>query len=166
MSPLFRTAVQTVLFWGVFLFALPRLIIEVDAGRFQSDACLAIGLGVFVVSSGLGLWSGWTMAVKGGGTPLPLDPTTRLVVGGPYSRVRNPMAIAGLSQGAGVGLWLGSPLVLAYVVCGGIVWHVLVRPWEERQLAARFGVEYERYRSRVKCWCPRWRALGEGEGVE
>jgi protein-S-isoprenylcysteine O-methyltransferase Ste14 len=65
------------------------------------------------------------------------------------------MAVAGLSQGAAVALWLGSPLVLAYVLAGGLAWHRLVRPIEEAYLAATFGDEYRSYRARVPLWLPR-----------
>jgi len=48
------------------------------------------------------------MAVLGNGTPLPAATARRLVIGGPYRFVRNPMAVAGLVQTVGVGLWTGS----------------------------------------------------------
>ena len=48
------------------------------------------------------------------------------------------LAVAGLTQGAAVGLWLGSPLVLLYVLAGALVWHAMVRPLEKHDLARRF----------------------------
>ena len=68
------------------------------------------------------------------------------------------MAIAGLAQGAGVGTYLGSPLVLVYVGIGLILWDRGVRLWEERDLEERFGDEFERYRASVRCWVPRFPA--------
>jgi protein-S-isoprenylcysteine O-methyltransferase Ste14 len=35
------------------------------------------------------------------------------------------------------------------------VWMLFVQPWEERDLQARFGIEYAQYRSAVRCWMPR-----------
>ncbi|MEM6337020.1 MAG: isoprenylcysteine carboxylmethyltransferase family protein, partial [Bacteroidota bacterium] len=81
-------------------------------------------------------------------------------VRGPYRCVRNPMAVGGLSQGLAVGLWLGAWSVFAYVVAGGLLWHVFVRPIEEADLAARFGSRYEAYRRRVRCWIPGWLSVG------
>ena len=98
---------------------------------------------------------GWTMAVKGCGTPLPLDTAARLVLAGPYRYVRNPMAVGGLAQGFAVSLWLGSWLTAGYVLSGLLFWQVLVRPIEERELADRFGEPYEDYRKAVRCWWPR-----------
>jgi protein-S-isoprenylcysteine O-methyltransferase Ste14 len=96
------------------------------------------------------------MAVRGGGTPMPTDCPRELVLVGPYRHIRNPMAVAGLTQGVAVGLMLGSPAVILYAVVGGPVWHLFVRPWEEADLERRFGDPYRRYRAAVCCWLPRF----------
>lgn len=35
------------------------------------------------------------------------------------------------------------------------MWNHFARPWEERDLAARFGLQFEDYRKQVRCWIPR-----------
>ena len=79
------------------------------------------------------------------------------------------MALFGIGQGLIVGLLLRSPLVLLYSLCGGIVWHLFARPWEERDLLQRFGPEYEAYRRAVWNWLPRLtpypRTVLETDGV-
>jgi protein-S-isoprenylcysteine O-methyltransferase Ste14 len=95
------------------------------------------------------------MARLGAGTPLPLDHANRLVLRGPYAFIRNPMAFTGLTQATAVALILGSTAVLLYVGAGGSFWNWVVRPFEERDLARRFGEPYERYRRAVRCWVPR-----------
>lgn len=150
-----------VIFWAIFLFILPPLIVDAEAAlgvpafTFRGRRIGAIVL--FILCSMLGLWSAWTMACRGAGTPLPMDAPRELVIEGPYRIVRNPMAVAGLGQAAAVGVWLGSWSVLAYVLTGGVVWHILVRPAEEADLARRFGPAYEDYRRRVGLWLPRLR---------
>jgi protein-S-isoprenylcysteine O-methyltransferase Ste14 len=94
------------------------------------------------------------MSVAGSGTPLPLDTARKLVVSGPYRYVRNPMAVAGLAQGACVGIILGSFGTLIYVLAGMIVWNYFVRPAEEADLALRFGEAYADYCKKTKCWIP------------
>jgi len=103
------------------------------------------------------------MSLFGRGTPLPLDATRELVVRGPYAGVRNPMVMAGLGQGLAVGLYSGSVLVLLYVVVGGLIWDLVVRPMEEADLLRNFGARYQRYREAVKCWCPTFRPRRVGE---
>lgn len=95
------------------------------------------------------------MARRGGGTPLPIDAASRLVVDGPYRFVRNPMAIAGLAQALGVAIAIGSWMTLVYVAIGAAIWQWVVRPGEEPQLLRQFGGSYAAYRNAVRCWIPR-----------
>lgn len=158
-----KTLMQTALFWGFFLVLLPALVYRVetllggDSWRFASAGSRALGIALFVVAGAVGLWTGALMAVHGEGTPVPLDCPRRLVVVGPYRHVRNPMAMSGIAQGIGVGLMLGSPAVFVYALAGAPFWDWFVRPWEERDLAQRFGAEYQAYRAAVRCWWPRFR---------
>jgi len=71
--------------------------------------------------------------------------------------VRNPMAMGSFAQGFAVGIFLGSPLVLIYVLIGTVGWNYFVRPWEELDLERRFGEPFVRYRDNVRCWVPRLR---------
>lgn len=155
-----KTAMQVAIFWGVFLGAIPLVLVRLERWwglpDFQGAIAPWLGWGVFGVAGGLGLWSGLTMSVAGRGTPLPMDCPRALVVTGPYAYVRNPMAIAGLTQGAAVGLMLGSFAVLAYVAAGAVAWNWFVRPLEERDLRERFGPQYSAYCRCVPCW--RWNA--------
>jgi protein-S-isoprenylcysteine O-methyltransferase Ste14 len=79
-----------------------------------------------------------------------------LVVGGPYRYTRNPMYIGGMLVWEGWIIFYGSAAVLAGTV---IIWGsvaMLVVPWEERNLKARFGEAYLRYEHSV----PRWFGRG------
>jgi protein-S-isoprenylcysteine O-methyltransferase Ste14 len=154
-----RTGRQLVLFWGLFLIVFPLVIAFLEQ-RWQVDIAVPIavpilGVGILLAASALGIWSAITMSRLGEGTPLPSATARRLVIAGPYRFVRNPMAVAGIVQGAAVGLILGSWLVVVYAVAGSFVWNELVRPIEEADLAERFGAEYAEYRDRVACWVPR-----------
>lgn len=158
-SHLRRTAGQIVVFWGGALVVVPALIIlfELRWGLHLPMPLVvsALGAGLLVAASILGIRSAVAMAGSGDGTPLPSATAARLVVTGPYRYVRNPMAVAGIAQGVGVGMLSQSWLVIVYALCGSLVWNDLIRPWEEKDLVARFGGEYERYRERVSCWIPR-----------
>ncbi len=159
-----KTIVQTVLFWGTFLFLIPAGIslLESKMGwldhRFATSTTRIIGIALFAVAGTLGLTSGATMAIAGHGTPVPFDCAPRLVIAGPYRFIRNPMVVAGIAQGIAVGMFLGSWLVIIYSLCGALVWDWIIRPWEERDLVSRFGHSYEDYRRHVRCWVPRMTA--------
>jgi len=161
---LWKTFVQSALMWLLFLGALPLVVREVESWllehgwplrRFKAPLTLAVALfgGGWMVA-----WSSaWVLVRWGDGTPLPLDATNRFVVRGPYRWVRNPMAFASLLQGSAVGLALGSPLVLFYVLCGAWMWNYGARPWEEADLEERHGEEYRTYKAAVRCWLPQLR---------
>ncbi|WP_022889082.1 methyltransferase family protein [Agromyces italicus] len=153
------TAAQIFVFWGVFLGVVPLGITWLEQ-RWQLTVVAPVWLApsgavVFVLASALGIWSAVAMATRGAGTPLPAATANRLVLAGPYRFVRNPMAVAGIAQGVGVGLMLGSWLVVVYAIAGGLFWNFVVRPLEEAELEARFGEEFRRYRAAVRCWVPR-----------
>lgn len=155
---LLRTGGQIVVFWGVCLVVIPVVIALVESRwglRMPFPAAVTIGGGILLAAAtALGLWSAVAMAGRGDGTPLPMATARRLVLSGPYRIVRNPMAVAGIAQGVAVGLLCGSWLVVVYALCGSLVWNDLIRPWEEKDLEARFGAAYRAYRDRVSCWIP------------
>ncbi|MEM6799504.1 MAG: isoprenylcysteine carboxylmethyltransferase family protein [Planctomycetota bacterium] len=161
-----KTAAQTVVFWGFFLWVCPVAIAAAEdwlgVPRFAFPLHWLLPWKLFALAGTLGLWSGATMAIAGRGTPLPVDCPRRLVVAGPYAHVRNPMAIAGLTQGAAVGLALGSFSVLIYTAAGALIWNLFVRPTEEAHLEELFGGSYRDYRHAVRCWLPSVRAYQPG----
>jgi protein-S-isoprenylcysteine O-methyltransferase Ste14 len=95
--------------------------------------------------------------LEGLGTPAPVAPTARLVVGGLYRHVRNPMYLAVGAVIVGQALLLGQPLLLAYAALFALAVGGFVRWYEEPTLTRRFGAEYEAYRRAVPAWRPRAR---------
>ena len=91
---------------------------------------------------------------EGLGTPAPVAPTQKLVVGGLYRRVRNPMYLAVGAVIAGQALLLGRYGLLAYLAVFAATVYAFVRGYEEPALARRYGAEYERYRAEVPGWLP------------
>jgi len=162
-----KTLAQAALFWTVFLFVIPwslvRLQHSLGMPSVHCAVCGIVGAICFVSGSALALCSDYFMARYGQGTPFPFDTSRNLVVKGPYRHVRNPMAISGFMQTAGIGLYFGSVLVLLHVAAGVFVWNHFVRPWEEANLAVRYGGEYLRYWRSVRCWTPRLSPYRENE---
>jgi protein-S-isoprenylcysteine O-methyltransferase Ste14 len=95
--------------------------------------------------------------VEGIGTPAPVAPTQRLVVGGLYRHVRNPMYLAVGATIVGQALLLGRPVLLLYAAAFALAVVAFVRGYEEPTLARQFGAQYEEYRRAVPGWWPRLR---------
>ena len=121
----------------------------VPAGVRAAGAALAVaGAGVLLHAFG-------RFVVEGLGTPAPVAPTERLVVGGLYRHVRNPMYLAVEAVVVGQALLLGRPLLFAYAAVLGAVFAAFVRGYEEPALRDRYGADYEEYRRSVPGWLPR-----------
>lgn len=155
---------------GAVVLVVPALIVGRTGASFgwggTVPALLSTALGATLIGLGVGLMA-WTIRLfvsQGRGTLAPWDPTSRLVVAGPYRHVRNPMISGVLCVLLGEAALFGStPLVLWFGVVLGVnaVYMPLV---EEPGLARRFGADYESYRAHVPRWLPRltpWSGAGE-----
>lgn len=159
-----KTLCHAVTFTSFFFGLMPLLLVAIEKRsplarfRFARGALRVAAATLFGAFAALGMWSILVMALEGRGTMLPVDCAPRLVRRGPYRLVRNPMVIAGLGQALATGLWHGSPLVLAYALAAAVARHFVLEPWEDADLTARFGAEWERYQTEVPAWWPRqWR---------
>jgi protein-S-isoprenylcysteine O-methyltransferase Ste14 len=113
--------------------------------------------GVFVLVAGVAVLvhAFLRFVVEGTGTPAPVAPTERLVVGGLYRYVRNPMYLAVAGIIVGQAFVLGQLVLLLYAGAFVVVTAAFVRGYEEPTLARRYGAQYERYRRAVPGWWPR-----------
>ena len=93
--------------------------------------------------------------IEGLGTPAPVAPPERLVIGGVYRYVRNPMYLAVASAIVGQALLLGQPGLLVYSALFAAITFCFVRLYEEPTLRSRFGPSYDAYRAAVPGWLPR-----------
>jgi protein-S-isoprenylcysteine O-methyltransferase Ste14 len=118
---------------------------------------LALGSVVVIVSLIVLLRAFARFVEEGLGTPAPVAPTERLVVGGEYRYVRNPMYVAVVAAVLGQALLFGSASLLAYAVLSWLVMAAFVRWYEEPVLRSRFGRPYEDYCRFVHAWWPRLR---------
>ncbi|WP_127845413.1 methyltransferase family protein [Psychroflexus aestuariivivens] len=151
-----KTVFQIICFWSISLVLFPWIIIDgfdlLPTNKISFEISSYV---LFVVSSVLGLSSAFAMVKYGDGTPLPTDQTNQLVTNGIYKYVRNPMAIAGMGQGIAISIYFESFHILIYTILGGLLWHVVVRPIEEKNMLKRFGKAYKDYTKTVGLWFPR-----------
>jgi protein-S-isoprenylcysteine O-methyltransferase Ste14 len=138
---------------GTVTVLVPALLL---AGADLAPWPLAV-LGGALLCAGLGLIA-WTVALFAGigrGTLAPWDPTSRLVVRGPYRHVRNPMISGVLAVLLGEAALFGSLELLAWFAVVFAVNAVYFPLVEEPGLRRRFGADYEEYAARVPRWLPR-----------
>jgi protein-S-isoprenylcysteine O-methyltransferase Ste14 len=142
---------------GMVAGVIPALLVDGLA------AWPLVVLGVVVAALGIALivQTVALFASVGKGTLAPWDPTERLVVRGPYRRVRNPMISGVLCVLLGEALAFGSVAVLIWfgiVFALNAVYFPLI---EEPDLQRRFGADYEAYRAAVPRWLPRLRPMND-----
>ncbi len=116
-----------------------------------------VGLALLLAGVGALVWAFGQFVVEGVGTPAPPVPTQRLVVGGLYRYLRNPMDVAVLATLVGQVLLLAQPWLLGYAVAVAAAFALFVRHYEEPTLTRRYGAEYLAYRAAVPGWWPRLR---------
>ena len=141
---------------GTVAIVIPALIVWLEGAHFEP---VTVAIGGVLIAIGLALVA-WTIKLfvsVGRGTLAPWDPTSKLVVRGPYRHVRNPMITGVGTILAGQALlfrsW-GIAIELAIFALANAIYFPLV---EEPGLQRRFGAEYEEYRARVPRWLPRVR---------
>jgi protein-S-isoprenylcysteine O-methyltransferase Ste14 len=125
---------------------------EVDFGPLFALGVLLVAVGLLLFVTTVALF-----ARIGQGTLAPWDPTSKLVVRGPYRHVRNPMISGVLFVLLGDAALLGSPALLIWATAFLAVNAVYMPLVEEPGLKRRFGEDYETYAANVPRWLPRLR---------
>jgi protein-S-isoprenylcysteine O-methyltransferase Ste14 len=138
--------------WLITGWHIPKPISTFAVARIAVGAVILVAAVIVLVRAFA------RFVVEGRGTPAPIARTERLVVGGDYRFVRNPMYLAVVSAVFGQAMIFSSVALLLY---GIAVWGVMagfVRWYEEPWLRERYGQEYEHYCGAVRAWLPRLRA--------
>lgn len=151
-------------------FALCALLwrpLPIEPSTAARIAALAVGAPVGLAGATLYLWGRWTLGPMynvTGTLGAQLYDGHRLVVAGPYRRLRHPM-YAGIVLGAVGGLLVYRTWTLVFVVAAlpGVV---LRARSEERLLAAAIGDAFDDYRRAVPAWIPEIRVRTEARMVE
>jgi len=132
-------------------YVLHQLYPIVLFGNAAAGARKLVGWGliaVWVVLSGSAVF----LFRRAGTSPIPMRPTTALVVRGPYRFTRNPMYVGLAALYLGITLLVNAlwPLVLLPVVLIVVRRRVIAR--EEAYLEGKLGDEYRAYKARVRRW--------------
>jgi protein-S-isoprenylcysteine O-methyltransferase Ste14 len=147
---------------GVVVGLVPWLLTGWDLRFDWPLAARVVGLVLVVAGVAVLVEAFARFVLEGLGTPSPVAPTERLVVGGWYRYVRNPMYVAVVSAIVGQGLWFGQAVLLGYAAVVWVVVAAFVRAYEEPHLTRQFGDDYRAYRAAVPGWIPRLRRWDPG----
>ncbi|MEI6232039.1 MAG: methyltransferase [Planctomycetota bacterium] len=151
---IFRSIIYAFGYFSVTYFLVPSIILSMSLGEvsFPTSQWQNVLVAVSVLSVP-GAWAAGQFAISGRGTPLALDPTSRLIVTGPYAYVRNPMQISCVGVAVVWAVATNSPALWIYV--GLLVVALLItRVYEEDDLHRRFGERYKKYCRSVWLWLP------------
>jgi protein-S-isoprenylcysteine O-methyltransferase Ste14 len=154
---IWRHVAAVLLLPGTVTVAIPALIVWSTDAQLASLSLVALGLLVLAAGAFLIVDTVRLFARIGRGTLSPWDPTTRLVVEGPYRRVRNPMISGVVFVLFGEALAFRSTSLLLWALSVFLVNAIYLPLVEEPGLVQRFGAEYDRYRAHVPRWLPRLR---------
>jgi len=144
---------------GSLTVLVPWWLTGFDARPAPAGWVVARVIGVLLIAAGASfVVSAFARFVREGlGTPAPVAPPTRLVVGGVYRYIRNPMYVSVTSVMVGEALLLYQPVLLPVAAVALAAMVAFVKLYEEPDLEQRFGADYERYRAAVPGWWPRLR---------
>ena len=156
----FRATAGTLLFLVVAPGVVSGLVALLLTGWRATGVALwlqVVGWVVVVVGATVLLEAFARFVIEGVGTPAPPAPTEKLVVGGLYRYVRNPMYLAVAAVIVGQALVLGRWLLVGYGFVFGLAVWSFVHCYEEPTLRRQFGSAYDDYRATVPGWWPRRR---------
>jgi protein-S-isoprenylcysteine O-methyltransferase Ste14 len=141
---------------GIVAGLVPWIITRWRVRDYPGDAFLR-PLGIFaVVIGGVVLLEAFArFAMVGRGTPAPVYPTNRLIVGGTYRYVRNPIYLAVEAIILGEAAVLGTIDLVIYAAIIAVGFHLFVVLVEEPTLKRSFPKDYRRYAEHVRRWVPR-----------
>ena len=143
---------------GIILVLFPWLITHFQTGTPPwPPAVRALGVALIVAGVLVNIATFARFPVEGAGTPFPTNPPSsrKVMVGGPYRYVRNPMYVSYIVAIIGEALLLSRPVLFIYLLVVVAFVAGFVRWWEEPTMAKRFGARYEAYRKQVPGWWPR-----------
>jgi protein-S-isoprenylcysteine O-methyltransferase Ste14 len=149
------TAVFLVLVPGTVAGLVPWWLTDWRTGPAYPLPVRVTGLVLAAAGATVLLHAFTRFVIEGLGTPAPIAPTERLVVGGLYRYVRNPMYLAVLALITGQALLLSRPVLIAYAAAVAATVAAFVHWYEEPTLTRRHGTAYQQYRRTVPAWWPR-----------
>ncbi len=149
-----------VLFLLIFPYLLVILLPRLDAllhlpKLYFGLVNIIVGIIFLVIGVIYGFWSIYSQLSRARGTPLPMMPTQKLLIDGPFKQCRNPMTFGTVMAYLGVGILVGSLSSIIFMLIIGGLLLTYIKTLEERELEQRFGQDYIEYKKTTPLFIPR-----------
>jgi protein-S-isoprenylcysteine O-methyltransferase Ste14 len=157
-----RSLKQLFLFFAIFIVLIPAAIVESTGGRYPdlsdySPFHFLVLLIILFFLSLPGLSAFQEFAVRGKGTPIPMDPPKLLVCTGPYSYIANPMQTS-MTVFFIVMVWALENRWFYFAGFAAVIFSIGISSWnEDADMRGRFGERWKEYRCQVRNFFPRLR---------
>src|SRR5262245_28681698 len=123
---LVRSALFLLIVPGTVGLYAPLALIARSTGPPSFRPLPVVGWPLVGAGAALLLWCAGEFALRGRGTPAPIDAPVVLVARGPYRWVRNPMYVGVLTMLGGHLLWSGAGVMIVYAAIVWLAFHVFV----------------------------------------
>ncbi len=147
--------IATMIAGSFFVFAIPYLLLllanfadaHMNIPRFHYYLVnYVIGALIIIIGLFFAVWSVLVQVFKVRGTPLPMMPTKKLLISGPFKYSRNPMSFGVLLHYLGIAVWVGSFSYVLIIAIFASLLFMYIKRVEEKELERRFGQEYLEYK--------------------
>jgi protein-S-isoprenylcysteine O-methyltransferase Ste14 len=141
----------------VLIISLPKLDILLRLPSFYFGLLNFLVAGIMLMSGLFFAW--WSIGMqlfKANGTPLPMIPTRKLLVSGPFRYCRNPMTFGTICAYIGVSVAVGSLASLLIVALFAVLLMIYIKRIEEHELATRFAQDYLDYKMKTPFMIPKF----------
>jgi len=152
----YRAYMFPVIFIVMLFVFRPQVIINEPV----HDWVIRLGLGVTLLGEGLRFFTIGFDYIERGGKGGKVY-ASRLVTGGIYNHVRNPMYLGNILIAVGIGLYGGAPLAFVTVLPFFVFFYYAIMATEEKFLYGKFGKEYEAFCRRTRRLCPSFVNIGQ-----
>lgn len=164
-----RCALLAIMTGGMIFAVVPSLIMQAMGGSWDLLArpvwVVVVTLAALGLVSTIGLSANQSLCLQGDGTPIPLDPTKRLVTTGIYAYVSNPMQLSAALGFFVLGVFLMNVWIVAAALMAWVFVQGMVRWHHRHDLLKRFPSGWPEYKRNVPEWVPRWTPWIKGEAT-
>lgn len=149
----------------LFSFILPVTVLIIVPksieDNFEIGLTLISFIGIILILLGLFILVSTiiTFIRIGKGTLAPWSPTRKLIIGGMYGHVRNPMITGVFAVLIGEALTFSSLNIFYWSLTFFLINNIYFIMYEEPNLEKRFGEEYREYKQNVPRWFPKHKSF-------